>query len=284
MKTGSTLIIILFILLNDSLIALGSTSTQTRIDNDIAFGKPVVIQVSVALADNKNQWIAPVPESLGNGQDARTNLYWGARYGVKTYLMKDGGWEKVATIKPQDKRILERLVLKRAFSRKDKVVQVYLVADAWNGKSIEDTIKQFLNFNAGKDAFDVQLNDKKIHAGGNAHLIVYIGHNALMDYFGAKNLTIPNPKAESSKQENDAIVLACKSEPFFLSRLEKLGAGPLVLTTGLMAPEAYSLHAAIKQWIAGGTRIQVKKAAADSYSKYQKIGRKAAERLFGAKQ
>jgi len=283
MKTGSTLIIILAILLNGSLIALCSPSTQARIDNDIAFGKPIVIQVSVALADNKNQWIVPVPESLGNGQDARTNLYWGARYGVKTYLIKDGGWEKVATIRPQDKRILERLVLKRVFSRKGKAVQVYLVADAWDGKFIEETIKQFLNYNAGKDAFDVQLPDKKIYAGSNAHLIVYIGHNALMDYLGAKNLTISDPKAESDKQENDAIVLACKSEPFFLSRLEKLGADPLVLTTGLMAPEAYSLHAAIKQWIEGGTGIQVKKAAANSYSKYQKIGRNAAKRLFGVK-
>lgn len=275
-------LIILIILLNHSQIAFGST-TQQRMDKDIADGKPIVIQVSVALADNKNQWIAPVPETIGNGQDARTNLYWGARYGIKTYMTKDGGWEKVATLRPHDNRIIERIVFKKYFSRNGQVVPVYLVADAWDGKYIRDTIKQFLNYNAGKDVYSVQLKNKKIHAGGNAHLIVYIGHNALMDYVGVKNLTLLNPKTESNKQQNDAIVLSCKSEQYFLTRLKKLGAYPLVLTTGFMAPEAYSLHAAIKQWVTGGNDKQVKKAAADSYNKYQRTGRNAAERLFGVK-
>lgn len=147
------------ILLNHSQIAYGLT-TQQRMDSDIADGKPIVVQVSVALADNKNQWIVPVPPSIGNGQDARTNLYWGARYGLRTYVIKDGGWKKVVTIRPHDKRILERLVLKRVFSRNGCDVSVYLVADAWNGKFIRDTIKQFLNYNAGKDVFDIQLKNR----------------------------------------------------------------------------------------------------------------------------
>ncbi|MEM6697149.1 MAG: hypothetical protein AAF599_02045, partial [Bacteroidota bacterium] len=41
------------------------------------------IHVFVALCDNVNQGIVPVPEHLGNGQDANSNLYWGAAYGVK---------------------------------------------------------------------------------------------------------------------------------------------------------------------------------------------------------
>jgi hypothetical protein len=282
MKTKRSLLILLFIFLNQTNIVLGTT-TQERMDNDIADGKPIVIQVSVALADNENQWIVPVPESIGNGQDARTNLYWGARYGVKTYMIKDGRWEKVGTFKPDDKRILERIVFKKSFSRNHHSVQVYIVADAWDGKYIRDTIKQFLEYNARQEVFDVQLKDRKLQAGGNAHLIVYIGHNALMDYVGVKNLTVLNPEVSSIKQENDAIVLACKSEQYFLSRLKKLGSYPLVLTTGLMAPEAYSLDAAIKQWIVGGNETQVKKAAASGYNKYQKTGQKAAERLFGVK-
>ena len=282
MRTRNTLIIVLIFILNHSQIAFGST-TQQRMDNDIAEGKPIVIQVCVALADNKNQWIAPVPEAIGNGQDVRSNLYWGARYGIKTYLTKDGDWEKAVTLRPNDKRILERIVFKRGFSRNGQVVAVYLVADAWDGKYIKDAIKQFLNYNAGKDIFSVQLENKKIHAGGNAHLIVYIGHNALMDYIGGSSLTVLNPKAASNKQQNDAIVLACKSEQYFSSRIKKLGSYPLVLTTGLMAPEAYSLHAAIEQWVAGKNEKQVRKAAAAIYNKYQKTGQHAAERLFGVK-
>jgi hypothetical protein len=36
------------------------------------------IHVFVALCDNKNQGIVPVPEKLGRGDDPDGNLYWGA--------------------------------------------------------------------------------------------------------------------------------------------------------------------------------------------------------------
>ena len=277
MKTRSILLFLLTILHTHITITYALT-TQERIDKDIADGKPVVIQVSVALADNENQGIVPVPSSIGNGQDARTNLYWGARYGVKTYLIKDGGWEKVVVLRPTDKRILERLVLKKIFSRNGLDIPVFLVADAWDGKYIRDTIVQFLKYSAGKDIIDIKLGDRGIQAGGNAHLIAYAGHNGLMEYSD-----VSNPEPEDSKQANDGIVLACISEHYFLSRLKEAGTHPLVLTTGLMAPEAYSLDAAVKAWISGGDDTEVRKAAAGSYNKYQKTGLKAAERLFGVK-
>ena len=54
-----------------------------------------------------------------------------------------------------------------------------------------------------------------------------------------------------------------------------------------MAPEAYSLQAAIEHCYSamdtGGDDNQVRKAAAASYNRYQKTGRRAAERLFGAR-
>jgi hypothetical protein len=261
-----------------------ASSTQTRIDIDIASQNPIVIQVSVALADNKNQWIAPVPKEIGNGQDARTNLYWGALYGLKTYLLNKVGWEKIASVQVNDERILERLILKKDFLRKGQSVPVYLVADAWDGKYIGDTIKQFMRYNAGNDIFSVKTDSKNILAGGKAHLIVYIGHNALMDYGGMKSFLFSEQEVAKDNPDNDSIVLACKSQPYFSSRLIKIGAHPLVLTTGLMAPEAYTLHAAIEQWIAGADDIQVRKAAASSYSKYQNTGVNAAERLFGVNQ
>lgn len=111
------IIFILLILLNPCFTF--ASQTQFRIDKDIKDGKPLVVQLSVALADNKNQWIVSVPEAIGNGQNAQTNLYWGALYGVKTYLTKKAGWEKIASLKTKDKRILERLVLKKDLCEKD---------------------------------------------------------------------------------------------------------------------------------------------------------------------
>ena len=48
-----------------------------------------------------------------------------------------------------------------------------------------------------------------------------------------------------------------------------------------MAPEAYTLHAIIQAWIAGADDRQVRQAAARAYDRFQKTGRRAAERLFG---
>ncbi|MFH1109483.1 MAG: hypothetical protein V1790_09845, partial [Planctomycetota bacterium] len=62
--------------------------------------------------------------------------------------------------------------------------------------------------------------------------------------------------------------------------LSKLNAKPILLTTGLMAPEAYTLEAALEGWVAGESGEQIRQRAAAAYDKYQKCGVRAAERLF----
>lgn len=51
------------------------TETISKIKNQAR-----VIHVLVALCDNENQGIVPVPAFLGNGEDPQKNLYWGAAY------------------------------------------------------------------------------------------------------------------------------------------------------------------------------------------------------------
>ena len=55
-----------------------------------------VIHVLVALCDNENQGIVPVPAFLGNGEDPTKNLYWGAAFGVKTFFGKSKSWKKIS--------------------------------------------------------------------------------------------------------------------------------------------------------------------------------------------
>jgi len=47
-----------------------------------------------------------------------------------------------------------------------------------------------------------------------------------------------------------------------------------------MAPEAYTLEAAVEGWIARENAEQIRERAARAYDKYQKCGLKAAGRLF----
>jgi hypothetical protein len=55
-----------------------------------------------------------------------------------------------------------------------------------------------------------------------------------------------------------------------------------VAHSGLMAPEACSLEAAVRTWFASADVAAVRQAAAEAYSKHQGCGRRAAERLFSA--
>jgi len=57
-----------------------------------ADNQPASLHVIVALVDNATQGIVPVPAKIGNGNDPAHNLYWGAAYGVKTFLSKAAGW------------------------------------------------------------------------------------------------------------------------------------------------------------------------------------------------
>ncbi|MCA9555672.1 MAG: hypothetical protein KC933_36920, partial [Myxococcales bacterium] len=71
------------------------------------------------------------------------------------------------------------------------------------------------------------------------------------------------------------------SQPYFQARLEALGAQPLLLTTNLMAPEAYTLDAALSAWFGGGAPAQVHEAAAAAYARYQRrLSLPRARRLF----
>ncbi len=226
------------------------------------------IHVFVALCDNEHQGIVPVPQKLGNGDDPNNNLYWGALYGTKTFLKKSKNWKLVATEKKPTEEILERIIFKHAATR------TYLVADAYRGRKIGNAVEDFLNAAAGNDPETLTLGETQVRIAGGSDLVVYVGHNGLMDF------SVEQTRQKKPGDARDAIVLACKSKPYFQPRLEKLGCRAVLLTTGFMAPEAYTLEAAVEGWIASENAEQIRGRAARAYDKHQKCGLKAAGRLF----
>lgn len=274
---------LLALLLTTTLIQASThNEVQERIDADIADGKPILVHVVVALCDNANQQIWPVPKALGNGQDPKGNLYWGAMYGVKTYMTQTAGWQPIKA-KSLHKHILERLVLHIDIKRNNKSVPVYIVADAWDGAYIKQALKAYLQMTAGHSTEKITVaqgdNSSELTAGGASHLLVYIGHNGLMDF------SLPDvASTEQATLSKSAMVLACQSKPYFLKRLKAFGVHPLVLTTGNMAPEAYTLDSVIRAWVSNSNNSTAEEAAAKAYHRYQKCGLKAANRLFWGEQ
>jgi len=129
---------------------------------------------------------------------------------------------------------------------------------------------------AGNNAKTLKRDKIEIGIGGGSDLAVYVGHNGLMDF------KLEPPKQKKPGEGKNTIVLACKSKPYFKPYFDKLGSRSVLLTTGFMAPEAYSLEAAVAGWLAGEDGERIRNRAAAAYNKYQKCGMRGARRLFFA--
>jgi hypothetical protein len=257
----------IFFVVGCALMLFGARSVRAQ-------ASPRLIHVFVALADNAHQGIVPVPAALGNGDDAAKNLYWGAAFGVRTYFKKSAEWKEVATIQNPTAYVLERSVFVHGASG------TYLIADAYRGREIKQAIADFYRSAAGLMAEKMSQGEQTTNPRGNfpatAALSVYVGHDGLMDF------AIDSTFQGDGKARREAIILACASKMFFSSALKSTGAQPLLWTTGLMAPEAYTLKAALDSWIAGESPERTRERAAAAYAKYQKCSMPAARRLFSS--
>lgn len=231
-----------------------------------------VVHAFVSLADNKNQGIIPVPARLGDGQDPASNLYWGAAFGVKSYFKASAEWHLLSCDPGPQALILERCV----FHRIDP--EVLLVADAYDGSRIRDAVSDFVSSVAGLrvETLSVGLGKEKtaLAIAADADLLVYIGHDAFMDF------QIPRVTGQKGVRKRQFIVLACASKSYFRPYMQGTEGEPLLWTTGLMAPEAYTLKAALDGWIHSESAESIRQRAAIAYDKYQKCGLRAAQRLF----
>lgn len=235
-------------------------------------GSPRVVHVFVALADNEHQGIIPVPSKLGNGDDPDRNLYWGAAYGVKTFFARSADWRRFTCFQKPKPEVLERCVFKH------RLHHVYLVADAYQGRQIRQAIGDFLGAAAGQNSEMVTVTNSPptltVRAGGSAELVAYVGHEGLMDFSVAPQL----PARDNTP--HDTIILACLSKSYFAALLRSAGAQPLIWTTGLMAPEAYTLKGALDGWIQHEEASAIRDRAAQAYSRYQHCSLTAARRLL----
>lgn len=227
-----------------------------------------VAHVYVALCDNQNQGIVPVPAAIGNGDDADRNLYWGAAFGVRTTFSKNRDWKLVSRGPGPGEAVVERCVFEHARR------PIYLVADAYRGSEIRRATLEFLEAAAGRRADVARIGAQTLYAGGSSNLVAYVGHDGLMEF------NVPDPPSPVDSEQRDAVILACASKQYFADKLRPTGAMPLLWTTGLMAPEAYVLEAALEGWAAGEPGVSVRSRAAAAYNRYQNCGLHAAERLF----
>ncbi len=209
------------------------------------------VKVYVALCDNKTQGIAKVGAKIGDGNVPDANLYWGCSDGFGSYFKRSKRWK----VKSSDSDISNQVLRKMTLIHVDGDVR--LTAEAYRGSEMEQCMKNFER-DAAMSLYD---------------LVVFIGHNGLMD--------VKIPELEPiSENETEVMVLSCLSEMYYKDRLTRLGCRPVLLTRQLMYPGSFLLHDALEVWKRDGSPAEMRAAAGKAYSKNQGISVKAGTGIF----
>jgi len=211
------------------------------------------IGVFVALADNKSQGLVPVPARIGNGNDPENNLYWGNSEGLQGTFDHSRRWKLIGKQSSAAGDIL------RTRTYRHVQTGAVLTANAYRGSSMRRCIADY---------------DSAV-ANASYDLVVFIGHNGLMDF------TLPTAVRPPKRvRRADCAVLCCKSDSFFRERLIAEGGRPILLTTQLMYPGAFIVTAIAESWMSGGRLDAIRERAGAAYAANQKISRRAGTGVF----
>lgn len=256
------------------------TRNETLIQEHLATGEPLIVHAYVPLCDNEHQGIVPTSESLGDGMNLSTNLYWATSYGMWKYFKNNANWEYVYNAlvddpdpdKPIHEDVLMRAIYKRTM---DNGLIVYLICDAYRGDRMESCLNDYFSALGSLHHDTISITGDTIIGAGGAHLIAFNGHNGLMD-------TWPEfPQGVGPTK--DAVAIACVSEDFFPKAYEYTRSFPLVMTTSLLYPGAEVMDQIIITWANGGTGEECRLAAGQGYKNMKdKYSLESCQRMFSS--
>lgn len=252
-------------------IPLDRTEILERLKQKVNNEEPLIVHLFVPLCDNENQGIVPTSPSLGNGMDLRRNLYWATSQGIKRFYKELSDWELLTSINKPDSNVLERVVFQKIFPNNANVI---LVADAYRGDRMQACLSDYFESLSGNLKEQVMLDSIIYEIHSEADLIIFNGHNGLMD----EEVDFSYNTKSVSK---DAVAIACISEDYFREYWENTSSYPLVMTTGLMYPGAFVSEFIINEWAMLKSAEEIRKAAGKSYYKYKpKSGPNGSNNLF----
>jgi hypothetical protein len=242
----------------------GLAGLQARVARDVRAGRPLVVQVHVALCDNRH--VRCGSTGLGDGDDLKKNLYWATSGGLRGWFERRGsGWTRVSVTRGKRPEILEQVTYARTVAPEgvwrelgvDKPFELRVVANGWQGVAIDDALETFV---------------EDLHHDGDAHLVAFVGHNRFMD-----REPFEFPKSADQRPKG-VVAIACATKPYLQPVISPRRV-PLLLTTDLMFAGSHALDGAIQSFAAGGSYSDIRAAAARSYAEGQ---RKPFTRVLGA--
>ena len=240
------------------------TAIKARLKSKIDNKEPLIVHLYIPLCDNDHQGIVPTTKSLGDGLSLKTNLYWATSGGTKGYFKNKTDWKTVYNAFDIDTNVLERIVFKHWINNST----VYLVADAYRGDRMEETINDYLASISNNRHQTIFLKDSTaLNIAGHSDLIMFNGHNGAMDAITIK------PWLNTSTKRTDIVMNACLTYDYLQNEFMHAGGYPLVRTNTLLYPGAYVLEQIIDDWVLGINEVQLCLNAGRAYCLKHNCGR-----------
>jgi hypothetical protein len=202
-------------------------SIINHLQSKIAHSDPLIVHIFVPLCDNEHQGIVPTSASLGNGMDLKSNLYWATSGGVKRFFKDHPSWNFVQSVMNPSPHILERVIFSRTFSNN---AHVYVIADAYRGDAMKKCLSDFFNSLSGMFQNSITVNGKTLPIYSGADLLIFNGHNGLMD---TELHFVPIDQPSYAKK--DAVSISCASGNYFKMYYNQTYAYPLVELNRLLS-------------------------------------------------
>lgn len=260
---------------------------EARVIADLAAGRPLVVQVHVPLCEKT---IIPCGNArLGDGDRPAGNLYWATTEGFLGWFgRKGGGWKQVlvsdgAAI--DEPRVLDLRVWRRELATPaawrgrgaPARFTMVVVAQAWRGVEIDAALTRYAEDLYGAHRQAVALPDgTSIAAGGDAHVVAYVGHNRLMDLVSFDWRAVA---ARGDDVSRGVIAIACHTAPYMKDIVPGPRQVPLILTRDYMLASAAALEGAALAFARGGDYAAIRRGGAQGYADG---GKKPLRRVFGA--
>lgn len=239
------------------------STIKAALAHKIALKQPLVVHAYIPLCDNIHQGIVPTSATLGDGMNLKSNLYWATSGGTKAYFKKQPDWSSVYDVFDLDTNVLERVVFKKIYPQ----TTVYLVADAYRGDRMEETVNDFMASISGNRHQTIRLKDStNVLAAGHADLFIFNGHNGLMD-----NITV-NRWINTTEKRSDVVMNSCLSYGYLQYEFMYAGGYPLVRSKSLLYPGAYVLDQIIDDWVAGKDEKEICLKAGAAYCQKHDCG------------
>jgi hypothetical protein len=245
-----------------------------RVAEDLKAGRPLVVQAHVALCDRSI--IRCGGHGLGDGDSLTTNLFWATSGGMRGWFERRGsGWTRVGIVpgaalgRPPEvlavavwrRRVAPAGALRARGVREP--FDVFVVAEAWRGKAIDQTAAAYLHDLGGSADRPLTVAGTTLAAGGAAAIVAYVGHNRWMDY---ERVEMPwAPDAPAGQPKGTAIV-ACKSAQYLGRAVPSPGRVPLLFTSDFVFAGAYGLDAAVQAFAEGAGLREVRARAIAAYA------------------